>query len=73
MYTCIEVCGPELQAQQEELARSNTAEMEQLNGDLAEALQLLVEHKLGIQETLQETQSHHQGVLQEVAAMPLCT
>lgn len=69
---CTEGCGTEIQAQQEELARSNTAEMEQLNGDLAEALQLLVEHKLGIQEALQDAHSHLQGVLQQVAAMPLC-
>ena len=68
---CTEGCEPEIQAQQEELARSNTAEMEQLNGDLAEALQLLVEHKLGIQEALQDAHSHLQGVLQQVAAMAL--
>ena len=60
-----------VQAQQEELGRSNIAEMEQLNADLAEALQLLVDHKLGIQATLQEAHSHLQRVHAEVVAMPL--
>ena len=60
-----------MQAQQEELGRSNAAEMEQLNTDLAEALQLLVDHKLGIQATLQEAHSYLQSVHAETAAMPL--
>ena len=60
-----------VQAQQEELARSNAAEMEQLNADLAEALQLLVDHKLTIQNTLQQVHSHVQSVYAEVAAMPV--
>ena len=45
--------------------------MEQLNSDLAEALQLLVDHKLGIQATLQEAHRHLQRVHAEVVAMPL--
>ena len=60
-----------MQAQQDELARNNSAEMEQLNADLADALQLLVDHKLMIQDTLQQVHSHVQSVYAEVAAMPL--
>ena len=59
------------QAQQEELGRSNVMEMEQLNADLAEALQLLVDHKLGIQSALQDAHAHVQSIYAEVAAMPL--
>ena len=60
-----------MQAQQEELARSNAADMEQLNADLAEALQLLVDHKLTIQNALQQAHSHVQSVYAEVVAMPI--
>ena len=45
--------------------------MEELNADLAEALQLLVDHKLGIQAALQGAHIHLQLVHAEVAAMPL--
>ena len=44
--------------------------MEQLNADLAEALQLLVDHKLGIQATLQEAHRHRQRVHAEGVAKP---
>ena len=60
-----------MQAQQEELARSNAADMEQLNSDLAEALQLLVDHKLTIQNALQQAHAHVQSVYAEVVAMPI--
>ena len=60
-----------MQAQQEDLARSNAADMEQLNSDLAEALQLLVDHKLTIQNALQQAHSPVQSVYAEVVAMPI--
>ena len=45
--------------------------MEQLNADLAEALQLLVDHKLTIQNALQQAHAHVQSVYAEVVAMPI--
>jgi len=51
--------------------RANEAEAEQLVGDLAEALQQLLDHKLHLQRTLENTHAHLHSTLHKVAAMPL--
>jgi hypothetical protein len=53
------------------VVRANEAEAEQLNGDLAEALQALLDHKLHLQRTLEHTHSHLHSTLDTVAAAPL--
>ncbi|CAL8470906.1 g10448 [Coccomyxa elongata] len=60
-----------LQIQAEEEVRESEAEAEQLNADLADALQSLLDHKLHLQRTLEHTHSHVHSVLASVAAMPV--
>ena len=55
----------------EEVARGNEAEAEALEGDLGEALQALLDHKLHCQAALERVHAHLRSVHEDVGAMPL--
>jgi hypothetical protein len=59
------------QAQAEEVVRMNEAEAEELNYELSEALRALLDHKLFLQQTLENVHAHVQGVYNQVAALPV--
>ncbi len=63
------LCVAQIQAEEE--VRDNETEAEELNADLADALQSLLDHKLHLQRTLEHTHSHVHSVLSSVAAMPV--
>lgn len=49
--------------------RANENEAEQLNYELSEALKALLDHKLYLQQTLENVHGHVQSVYSQVAAL----
>ncbi len=60
-----------VQVHVEGVGRANEAEAEALVGDLGEALQALLDHKLHLQAALERVHGQVRSVVDDVAAVPL--
>ena len=60
-----------VQVHVEDVARGNEAEAEALVGDLGEALQAMLDHKLHLQAAFERVHTQMRCVVGDVAAMPV--